>query len=71
MWRPSCLSALRINESTRTCRTEAYNVFNHPNFALPLNTNFEAPNFGQIVSTVSNSSDDSARVLQFALRLDF
>jgi hypothetical protein len=52
-------------------RTEAYNVFNHPNFALPLNTNFEAPNFGQIVSTVSNSGDDSARVLQFALRLDF
>jgi hypothetical protein len=52
-------------------RTEAYNVFNHPNFALPQNINFEAPNFGQIVSTVSNSGDESARVLQFALRLDF
>jgi hypothetical protein len=52
-------------------RTEAYNVFNHPNFALPLNINFEGSNFGQIVSTVSNSGDQSARVLQFALRLDF
>jgi hypothetical protein len=52
-------------------RTEAYNVFNHPNFALPQNINFEGSNFGQIVSTVSNSGDESARVLQFALRLDF
>jgi Carboxypeptidase regulatory-like domain len=52
-------------------RAEAYNAFNHPNFALPLNINFQGTNFGQITSTTSTSGDQSARVLQFALRLDF
>jgi len=52
-------------------RAEAYNAFNHPNFALPLNTNVNQPNFGLINSTSSVSGDQAARVLQFALRFDF
>ena len=52
-------------------RAEAYNAFNHPNFALPLNTNIDAPNFGLINHTSSTSGDQNARVMQFALRFDF
>jgi hypothetical protein len=52
-------------------RAEAYNAFNHPNFALPVNINIDQPNFGLINSTSSTSGDQSARVLQFGLRLDF
>lgn len=52
-------------------RTEAYNAFNHPNFALPSAININAPNFGEITSTSSISGDQQARVLQFALRFEF
>jgi Carboxypeptidase regulatory-like domain/TonB dependent receptor len=52
-------------------RTEAYNAFNHTNFGLPSSINIANPNFGQITTTASTSGDQSARVLQFALRLDF
>jgi hypothetical protein len=52
-------------------RAEAYNAFNHTNFALPSSININATNFGQITSTSSVSGDQSARVMQFALRLDF
>jgi len=52
-------------------RAEAYNAFNHPNFALPVNTNIDQPNFGLIDHTSSISGDQQARVLQFALRFDF
>jgi hypothetical protein len=52
-------------------RAEAYNAFNHPNFALPSSININASNFGQITSTSSTSGDQNARVLQFALRFDF
>ena len=52
-------------------RWEAYNAFNHPNFALPASTNIDGTNFGQITNTSSTSGDQNARVLQFALRLDF
>jgi hypothetical protein len=52
-------------------RAEAYNAINHPNFALPSSINIDNPNFGQITSTASTSADQNARVLQFALRLDF
>jgi Carboxypeptidase regulatory-like domain len=52
-------------------RAEAYNAFNHTNFALPSSININATNFGQITSTSSISGDQSARVLQFALRFDF
>jgi hypothetical protein len=52
-------------------RAEAYNAFNHVKFALPSSINIDQSNFGQITSTSSTSGDQSARVLQFALRLDF
>jgi hypothetical protein len=52
-------------------RAEAYNAFNHPNFALPSSININGTNFGQITSTSSTSGDQAARVLQFALRFDF
>ena len=52
-------------------RAEAYNAFNHPNFALPASININASNFGLINSTTSTSGDQAARVLQFALRFDF
>lgn len=48
-------------------RTDAFNVFNHPNFAFP-NTNINSPNFG-VVSNLAGQ--EAARVLQFALRFDF
>ena len=47
-------------------RAEAYNVFNHTNFALP-SAVFNSPTtFGVITETASAS-----RVMQFALRFDF
>jgi len=48
-------------------RAEAYNVFNHVNFALPGGSvaDINAPNFGVI------SKDAGPRVMQFSLRLDF
>jgi hypothetical protein len=52
-------------------RAEAYNAFNHVNFTLPSSININATNFGQITSTSSISGDQSARVLQFALRFEF
>jgi hypothetical protein len=52
-------------------RAEAYNAFNHPNFALPANTNINQPNFGLITATSSVSGDQAARVMQFGLRFDF
>lgn len=52
-------------------RAEAYNAFNHANFALPNSININAPNFGQITSTSTTSGGQAARVMQFALRLDF
>ncbi len=46
-------------------RSEFFNIFNHPQFALP--GDFEgAPGFGQITSTVNN-----ARLIQFALKIIF
>jgi hypothetical protein len=46
-------------------RSEFFNIFNHPQYALP--ADFEgAPGFGQITSTVNNP-----RLIQFALKLIF
>lgn len=46
-------------------RMEAYNVFNHANFAIP-NNGFGSPLFGVISTTVGDP-----REMQFALRFDF
>ena len=45
-------------------RTEVFNLFNHPNFDLPVG-NFHSPDFGRV-----QSAKDS-RQIQFGLRLDF
>jgi hypothetical protein len=51
-------------------RAEAYNAFNNVDFSLPIsggaNIDLNPAQFGQITTT-----SNSARVLQFALRLDF
>jgi hypothetical protein len=46
-------------------RTEFFNIFNHANFGDPT-TNLDSASFGQIASTSVN-----ARLVQFALKLDF
>ena len=57
-------------------RVDAFNVLNHPNFQSPTSSNMDltaTPNeFGVIPGTViPNGSDQSARVLQGSLRLEF
>mgnify|MGYP003335486125 FL=1 len=54
-----------VSESARLqFRTEAYNLFNHPNFNIPNRTAFTT-NFGRISSALDS------RQLQFALKLVF
>jgi hypothetical protein len=48
-----------------TFRSEAFNVFNHPNFTAP-GTAFGTPTFGIFSSTIGNP-----RILQLALKFDF
>ena len=45
-------------------RAEAFNLLNHPNFGLPT-SNINSGSFGQI------SSAYDARILQFALKVNF
>ncbi|MHB8486207.1 MAG: TonB-dependent receptor [Candidatus Acidiferrales bacterium] len=58
---------------------QAFNVFNHPNFGLPVN-NAASPNFGEILSTVGSptsilgsqlGASSSARVLQLKAQFIF
>jgi Carboxypeptidase regulatory-like domain len=57
-------------------RADAFNATNHPSFSVPeangedITQSAGVP-FGTINSTVGNSSGDTARVLQVALRLEF
>lgn len=52
-------------------RAEMFNIFNHPDFAQP-NAYANEPNFGEITSTVNGPDEgDTARQIEFALRLTF
>jgi hypothetical protein len=54
-------------------RAEFFNLFNHPNFALPTDT-IGSPQFGQILATATSGSAASAspyRIIQFALKYMF
>jgi hypothetical protein len=52
-------------------RAEAFNLFNHPNFAQPSN-NVAAANFGQILATRTARGDlGSSRQLQLGMKLIF
>jgi hypothetical protein len=65
------LSSVRENMRLRF-RWEAFNVFNHPNFDIPLSTpsggatNIDRSTQGQLETTLG-----SERVMQFGLRLEF
>jgi hypothetical protein len=60
-------------------RADAFNAFNHPNFAVPLENVFNgfdqqdvtSTTFGDISNTVDTDGNNGARVLQLSLRLEF
>ena len=58
------LSHLRENRRV-LFRTEIFNLFNRPNFGIPVRI-LEAPGFGRSVNTIT-----SARTIQLALKLQF
>ena len=65
-WDMSIFKKFVIREETRfELRAEAFNILNHPQFALP-NPNIGNAQAGMITSTVGNS-----RQLQIGLRFQF
>jgi hypothetical protein len=56
-------------------RADAFNVFNHPNFATPLDgsnaVDFTNSSFGQITATTNAGGTSPFRVAQFSLRVEF
>ncbi|HEV8487324.1 MAG TPA: TonB-dependent receptor [Blastocatellia bacterium] len=71
----------RIKLSEKTAlqfRAEAFNIFNHPNFAA-ISTSLSAANFGQATNTVDQTLNGinalyqigGARSMQFALKFEF
>lgn len=72
----SVLKTTRIREGiSLQFRSEFFNIFNHPNFALP-NVTVNSSAFGTIASTpdVANGNplgDGGSRLVQFALKLVF
>jgi hypothetical protein len=78
---------LEGNKLNLLFRADAFNVFNHPNFAIPggltssappngINIVTNASNFGQITGTSASPSSsaiplDDFRILQVSLRLEF
>jgi hypothetical protein len=72
----SVVKNTRLNERMNLqFRSEFFNVFNHPNFALP-NVTFNSSAFGSIASTpdVANANplgDGGPRLVQLALKLVF
>jgi hypothetical protein len=72
----SVLKSTRISERVNLqFRSEFFNIFNHPNFALP-NVTVNSSAFGSIASTVDVSNgnplgDGGPRLAQFALKFVF
>ncbi|MCP9495232.1 MAG: TonB-dependent receptor [Pyrinomonadaceae bacterium MAG19_C2-C3] len=65
------LKNIRLSEGTRlVLRAEAFNVFNHANFRLPLTVDINSSTFGQLFPTDTSPSYE-ARRLQFAVRFEF
>lgn len=65
------LKNVRLTEGTRLVfRGEAFNVFNHVNFRLPLTININSTTFGQLFPT-DQGINYVPRRLQFAVRFEF
>jgi hypothetical protein len=71
------LKNTRVRENVNLqFRAEFFNIFNHPNFALPRNT-MSAPNFGALYQTADVAQNNvglgsgGPRLVQFALKLSF
>ena len=71
----SLIKKTRVGGTTVELRAEAFNVFNHPNFGVPLasrTATVGSTSFGVLTSTRLPTGDSgSARQLQFAMKILF